>query len=412
MNKKFAPVAAFALLAGLSAVAGESIADKPQGFRFFNNHLTIKPYISLSYTYDSNIDTARNSDGDNIFMVSPGVDFEWRGERWELVGTLWYRYNAYCKYSQELGESSYGESLKYTYTTSKPGERGWSLALAERYNYISQSDGLNSGDGLGIWRDRERLNLSAALERRFTERWHADIIGQYDLLDYKNDPRKYAPLYGWQQASVGIEAGFAASKWTDILISGGYSGYRQKGGSGARNYSNDSQVWSAMAGLGTRATEKIQYRLLTGCSWLEYGGQSGSDAGWTYQLSANWRMTRQLQFSALGSSYYQPSERSRGQAVKVYALSGGVSYLTLGDKLTLSANVAYRIENSVYADRILAANNDYDEKILSVRLGANYLVNRWMSLFANVTWEEDWNDNNDRYNYDRFRGTIGVRFHY
>jgi hypothetical protein len=310
-----------------------------------------------------------------------------------------------------MGENSYGESLKYNWTTSKPGERGWSLALAERYAYISQSDDINSGDGRGIWRDRERFDASAAIERRFTERWHADLMGQYNWLDYKNDTGKYAPLYGWQQFSAGLEAGFAASKWTDLLVAGGYSGYRQKGGSGYRNYSNESQVWTVMGGIGTHATEKIQYRALAGASWLEYGGHSGADCGWTYQLSGNWRVTRQVQLSLLGSSYYQPSERSIGQAIKVYALSAGVSYLTLGDKMNLNANIAFRHEENVYADRYLAAGNDYDEDILSARLGATYTINRWMSLFATIAWEEDWCEY-DRYDYDRFRGTVGVRFHY
>ena len=226
-------------VAAALAVSAAFAEDKPTGFRFFNNHLTIKPYVSLSYTYDSNVDTTKHSSDDSIFMVSPGADFEWKGDRWSLVGTLFYSYNAYCDYSDELGSSSYGESLKYNWTTSKPGEKGWSLALSERYAFISQNDSLNSGDGRGVWRDRQRMNVAGALERRFTERWHADLSGQYDWLDYKNDTGKYAPLYGWSEVSAGLEAGFAASKWTDLLVAGCYSAYRQNSGShGNRNYSN------------------------------------------------------------------------------------------------------------------------------------------------------------------------------
>ncbi len=410
-SKLFTIVAA--VMAASAATAGGSVADKPMGFRFFNNHLTVKPYVSLSYTYDSNIDTTKHSVDDSIFMVSPGVDFVWKGERWSLTGSLFYQYNAYCDYSDELGSSSYGESLKYTWSNSKQGERGWSLALSERYAFISQSDGLNSGAGRGIWRDREVLDFAGVIERRFTERWHMDLSGQYNLLDYDNSTGKYLPLYGWQQFSAGLEFGFAASKWTDLLVAGGYSGYRQKnGGTGYHNYSNDSQSWTVMGGLGTRATEKIQYRALVGASWLDYGGRSGADSGWTYELSGNWRLTRQVQLSLLGSSYYQPSERARGSAVKVYALSAGASYLTLGDKLVLSANIAYRHEQNVYSDRVLSGNNAYDEDLLSARLSANYTINRWMSVFASTEWEEDWCDSRRDYDYDRFRGTIGVRFHY
>ena len=402
-------VATFSVIPAL--IAGESVADKPQGFRFFNQHLTIKPYVALSYTYDSNVDTTRHAESDSIFCIQPGADFEWKGERWALVGSLWYRRNAYCEYANEMGENSWGESLAYKWTTSKQNERGWSLVLAEKYRYTDQSDALGSGDGRGIWRDREALDASGVIQRRFTERLHAEVMAQYNWLDYKNDTGKYAPLYGWSEWSAGAQAGYAASKWTDLLVAGGYSHYTQKKGRGYRNYSNDSQVWTIQAGLGTHATEKITYRALMGVSWLEYGGHANADCGWTYSLDANWKITRQLQVSALGKSYYQPSERTVGQAIKVYSLSGGLSYLTLGDKMTLTANVAWRYEDTCYNDRYLGYGNNFDETILSFRFGADYVINRWMSVFAAFTWEEEWCDVKT-YGYDRFRGTIGMRFHY
>lgn len=412
MNKHLTvlTIATFTVAPSLFA-AGGSEADKPQGFRFFNQHLTIKPYVSLSYSYDSNVDTMQKSIGDSIFCLQPGADFEWKGERWALVGSLWYRRNSYCKYSNEMGENSFGESLAYKWTTSSQKEKGWSLILAEKYRYIDQADAIGSGDGRGIWRDREAFDITGEVQRRFSERLHAEVIGQYNWLDYKNDTGKYAPLYGWSSWSVGAEAGYAVSKWTDILVSGGYSHYLQKGGHGYHNYNNESKSWTLHAGLGSHATERITYRALMGMSWLDYGGRSNADCGWTYSLSGNWRVNRQWQVSVLGRSYYQPSERSRGQAIKVYSLSGGVSYLTLADKMTLTANVAWRYEDTCYNDRYLAHGNDFDESILSFRLGATYIINRWMSVFAHLTWEEEWCDRRS-YDYHRFRGTIGMRFHY
>jgi hypothetical protein len=412
MSKLTFTTAVAASLAASVFAAGGSEADKPQGFRFFNQHLTIKPYVALSYTYDSNFDTTHKAESDSIFCVNPGAEFVWKSDRWSLAGTAWYRWNTYVHNNGNMGENSYGESLSYKWATSRPDEKGWTLMLGERYQYINQSDGLDTRSGRGIWRDRQSLDLNGVLERRFTERWHADLLGQYTWLDYKNDTGKYAPLYGWSEWAVGAEAGYAASPWTDLLLAGGYAHYTQHGGHGYRNYSNESEVWSVQGGIATRATEKISYRALLGASWLEYGGHSNADVGWTYSLSANWRITRQLQWSALGSSYYQPSERTRGQAVKVYALSTGLSYLTLGDKMTLSGNIAFRHEDVVYSDRYLAYGNDYDEDFFSARVGADYILNRWMSLFANFTWEEEWCDKHSDYDYHRFRGTVGVRFHY
>ena len=410
MNNKMTSLVALSVCAVLPAFSGESMDDKPRGFRFFNQHLTIKPYVSLSYTYDSNIDTARHSDSDSIFCVNPGADFDWVGDRWALSGNVWYRRNAYCKYRKAMGENGWGESLAYKWTTGPQTEKGWSLIIAEKYQLIDQGDSFTTEKGRGIWRDREAIDVSGALERRFTERLHADVQGQYNWLDYRNDTGKYMPLYGWSAYSIGLEAGYAASKWTDLLVAGGYTDYTQKGGTGYKHYSNDSQVWTVQAGLGTHATEKITYRVLVGASSLSYGGHSNVDSGWSYSLSSNWRATRQLQFSALGSSYYQPSERTLGQAIKVYSLSAGVSYLTFGDKLNLTGNIAWRYEESVYNDRYLAANEE-DETILSARIGADYLINRWASVFANFTWEKEFCDNT-AYEYDRYRFTVGVRFHY
>lgn len=391
--------------------------SRPTGFRFFNNHLTIKPYVSLTYTYDSNVDTTHHSVDDSIFAVMPGADFEWRGERWALTGSLWYRYRYFCEYNHDLGENSYGENLAYTYTSSAKNEKGWTLMLSERYGFFNQSDDITSKNGRGVWRDRETLDIAGVLERRFTERWHMDVQGQYSWLDYKNDTGHYAPLYGWSQYSAGVQAGYAASKWTDLLVAAGYSRYDQKTSSHgyalSRNYSNNSDAYSIQAGLGSHMTENITYRALMGASWFDYGNAGDTESGWTYTLSANWRIHRQVQLSLLGSSFYQPSERYVGQAVKVYTLSGGVSYLTLGDRLNLNANISWRYEENCYSDDAYTRRQNYDESWLSARLGADYLVNRWMSVFANVIWEEEWtgNGNND-YDYDRVRATLGVRFHY
>ena len=94
------------------------------------------------------------------------------------------------------------------------------------------------------------------------------------------------------------------------------------------------------------------------------------------------------------------------------ALSAGVSYLTLGDRLNLHGDIAFRYEENAYSDKYLSAGNDYDETILSARLGATYTINRWVSVFANLMWEEEWCEKNDAYDYDRFRGTLGLRLHY
>lgn len=390
--------------------------SRPTGFRFFNQHLTIKPYVSLSYTYDSNIDSDSSNEDDSVFAVNPAVDFEWHGAKWMLVGNIWYRHRYFCEFNDQMGENSYGESLQYRYSSSAQNAKGWSLMLSERYAFINQSDDLDSQGGRGIWRDRQTLDVSGVLERRFTERWHMDIQGQYSWLDYDNQTGRYAPLFGWSQYSAGAQLGYAASKWTDLLVAAGYSRYDQDIDYNdirtSRSYNEQSDAYSIQGGLGTRATERISYRALMGASWFDYGGGGYTDCGWTYTLSANWRVHRQVQLSLLGSSYYQPSDQYIGQAEKIYNLSAGVSYLTLGDRLRLSANLMWRFSETCYADSVYTSSYKYDRTHLSARFAADYLLNRWTSIFAHVIWDDESTDTNSYYDYNRIRGVFGIRLHY
>ena len=390
--------------------------SRPTGFRFFNQHLTIKPYVSLSYTYDSNIDSDSSNEDDSVFAVNPAVDFEWHGAKWMLVGNIWYRHRYFCEFNDQMGENSYGESLQYRYSSSAQNAKGWSLMLSERYAFINQSDDLDSQGGRGIWRDRQTLDVTGVLERRFTERWHMDIQGQYSWLDYDNQTGRYAPLFGWSQYSAGAQLGYAASKWTDLLVAAGYSRYDQDIDYNdirtSRSYNEQSDAYSIQGGVGTRATERISYRALMGASWFDYGGGGYTDCGWTYTLSANWRVHRQVQLSLLGSSYYQPSDQYIGQAEKIYNLSAGVSYLTLGDRLKLSANLMWRFNETCYADSVYTSRYKYDRTHLSARFAADYLLNRWTSIFAHVIWDDESTDTNSYYDYNRIRGVFGVRLHY
>lgn len=376
----------------------------PTGFRFFDQHLIIRPYVSLSVTYDSNIDSDKKQKNDDvIFRVNPGFDLVWYGERWKLDGRAWYDWDLYCDYHDRLGKDSYGEELAYAWTTSDPAHKGWSLMLSERYAYVSQSDNLQDG-GRGYWRDREAVTAVGAMERRFSSRWHVNLSAQYYWIDYKRDGSKYLPMYSWSQWAIAAETGWVFTKWTDLIISAGYSRYDYS------QYAGRTQAYQLMAGLATRATERIQYRALAGISQLDYGRNAGVDRGWVYQLSANWKATRKLGFSVRGESHYQPSERAVGSANHVYSIGAGATYRTLGDKGTVSFDLAYRREDTVYTQQ--GGHSDYYEDFLSVRLQLNYMLNRWVSLFGSFIYEQEWNQSKDDYEYDRIRATLGVRVHY
>ena len=414
--------AVVALIAGVASaqqgVTKPQTDSRPTGFRFFNNRLTIKPHVSLSYTYDTNVDADSTEVDDSVFAVKPAVDFEWHGSKWLVVGDLWYRHRYFCKYNDQLGENSYGEALRYKYVSTAQDQTGWTLMLSERYANISQSDDLNfGGDGRGIWRNRQTFDAAGVVERRFADKWHLSVQGQYSWLDYENQRGRYSPLFGWHQYSVGSQFGYMASKWTDLLVSAGYSMYDQDLSGNlyktSRKYNDQSESYSIQAGIGTRANESIHYRALMGASWFDYGGGNSTDCGWTYSLSGNWRIRRHLNFTVLGTSYYQPSDQYVGQASKVYTLSGGLSYLTLGDRLNLSLNVAWRFDETCYSDEWYNSSQNYNRELFSTRFAADYLLNRWTSVYAHLIWDSQGTDGrNSLYEYDRVRAVFGVRLHY
>ncbi len=400
-----------------AAVAGDY--DRPQGFKI-GDRLTLTPYVSLSYTYDSNVDSAKHSKSGSNWSVNPGLGLSYVGENWGLTGTAWYQYHAYNRYTSQLNESSYGEQLAFDWRDSRPDEKGWTAKMTERFHQIAQDDDMSNHNGRGMGRDRKEFSVEGVVERRLNRNVHLAMTASYYLLDYDNDVKKYAPMYGWKRATVGGEAGYMASKWTDFIIHGDYMWYDQdnnklRSGRYYEGYTRrgkkinaDSNGWTLMGGIATRATERISYRVIGGYSRFDYGDGAKKLGGFTYQAAANWIISDTLSFTALGSSYYQPSENSYGTAQKVHTMSAGLAKSFVRGKLTGNVDVAYRKQTTEYAEYDM---DKYDEDIWTSRIGMNYHLNRFFTFFARLEYQFTDSDHRD-YEYDRWRGTVGVRISY
>jgi hypothetical protein len=413
MNAKF-PTLAIALSATVLTASADFV-DRPKGYKI-GERLTLRPYVSLSYTYDSNIDSSKKSKDASIWVVNPGLGAEYLAENWEITGRAWYNYHGYSRYSSRLNQSSYGENLSLKWTDSLPDERGWSVMLTESFSQIAQDDDMTAHDGRGIGRDRRTFQAAAVVERRINERWHAAAEGSYYLLDYENNIHEYAPLYGWKRWTVGGEAGYAASKWTDFLLAANYQWYTQDNipNNSRYAYADRSRGWSVMAGLGTRATERLSYRLLTGWSRFDYAnGDAEETDGWTYQASAKWKISDTWNMMALAASYYQPSEREACSSIRVDSISWGVAHTMVRGKLNATFDLAYRRESHDYS---FSRNYTYDDDIITTRLGLNYTVNRFLSVYGRLEYQTDMCDGGNvrghNYDYDRFRGTVGLSLTY
>jgi hypothetical protein len=244
------------------------------------------------------------------------------------------------------------------------------------------------------------------------------------MLDYDNNVKKYAPMYGWKRTTAGGEAGFMASKWTDIILAANYQWYQMDNAKTTR-YADDSKGWNVMGGFGTRATERISYRLLAGWSHFEYAGGgkgvNGGDKevdGWTYQLSGKWKLADTWNTMLLAASYYQPSEYEVGSAIRVDSISWGIAHSMIRRKLAATFDINYRHETHEYSDDW---RNDYDSDYITARIGLTYTLNRFLQVFGRVEYQTRMCDGGGLgkggvgthdYDYDRFRGTVGMRLTY
>ncbi len=399
--------------ASCALTAAADFVDRPRGFKV-GERLTLRPYVSLSYTYDSNIDSNKHGQDASIVVVNPGIGAEYVDDNWEIAGRAWYRYHGYSRYSKRLNQSSFGENLSFKWTDSLPNERGWSLMLTESFTQIAQDDDMTSSGGRGVGRDRKTFQFSGVLERRINERWHAAVEGSLYYLDYENNMKEYAPLYGWKRTTLGGEVGYAASKWTDFLVAANYQWYDQDNATtvNGRRYSNGSDGYTLMAGLGTRATERISYRILTGWSRFDYSNADQVN-GWVYQVSGKWKISDNWNTMLLASSYYQPSEREASSAIRVDSISWGLGHSMIRGKLNSTFDICYRRETHEYSS---SGNLNYDDDIITARLGLNYTINRFLQLYGSLEYQTDMCDGGDvrghQYDYDRFRGTVGMRLTY
>ncbi|MCR5414682.1 MAG: outer membrane beta-barrel protein [Kiritimatiellae bacterium] len=421
MKKSY--LASAVAVAAVAAQAG--IMDEPAGIKMLNERLTLSPYVALSYTYDSNIDQSKHSKSGSQWSVNPGINATYKGENWKLDGMVFYKYHAYNRYTSQLNSSSYGERMKFTWASAAADEPGWRVMFSENFQQIAQDDDASNHDGRGIGRDRKQFQAEGAIERRINRYFHAAATANYYLLDYDNDVDKYATMYGWKRLSIGGEIGYTASKWSDIILAADYQWYWQDNNHGSSSYgeasrrghdvSSDSKGFSVMGGIGSHMTERIEYRVLAGWSRFEYGDGAKDLDGWTYRANAKWQLddANTLNIMALGSSYYQPSERSYGSAIKVYTASIGAAKGLVRNTINATVDLSYRRETHEYTEYSADA---YDEDIITARIGLSYKINRIASVYGNLEYQTEETSNGHgighTYDYDRFRGTVGVRLTY
>lgn len=415
-GKRFSKLA-FALASVAAATASAEVLDRPAGIKI-GQRMTLRPYVSAAVTWDSN-PGGRSSDvsGDMMWTVSPAFNLDYHDDNWSLLLNGYYRYHAYTKSKNvdRYNQHNYGENLRWNWSNSKGAEKGWSLMLSESYQRITMADDMSLADGRSYNGDRSQFDINGGVQRRFNENWHAELHGGYYDVEYDNDTdRQYTgTLYGWQRWIAGVQAGFAPSRWTDILVAAGYQGYNQDNAS-ASGVSRRSNGFTLQAGLGSYATERISYRALAGWSRFDYGDGASTANGFVYTLSGNWRISDTWSTMLLATSYYQPSEYAASSSSRVDAFSWGLAKSLVRGKLQAKLDLTYRHQTNDHATR--DSGSDYNIDVTTARFGLDYTLNRFLALFAYGEYLRSWNSesraNYGYCDYDRWRVTGGVRLSY
>lgn len=397
--------------------------DRPGGFKI-GQRMTLRPYVGLSYTLDSNVAARENAKGGYSWVVNPGMNFDYRGENWALNGGGFYRYSDHSKKAIEDDNHSYGQNLIFKWANSEPNARGWTLMISESYQRRNNTDDMLNSEGRGYSRDYDQFQIAGALQRRLTDKWHADVNASYYYLQYDNqrDKEHWQQMYGWDRLTLGSEVGYAHTKWTDFILAANYQWYNQdnnvyRGNSAANmnyaNLSSDSDAMSIYGGIASRATERISYRALVGWTKFKYAdGDSNSD-GVTYTVSGNWKISDTWNTMFLANSYFQPSEYEYGSSIRVDSISWGIAHSMIRGRLTSTLDFAYRRETRDYST---TSRSDYDVDTLTTRAGFNYQINRFFTLFSYLEYQfRNYNGSSGsayNYDYDRLRWTTGIRLTY
>ena len=137
-----------------AATVCADVLDREPGIKILNERATLLPYVALSYTYDSNVDSTKKATSGSQWIVNPGLELKYEDDNWVVSALVWYKYHAYNHYSSQLNSSSYGERLKWQWTNASGGGKGWTIMFTEKFEQIAQDDNLSSLGGRGMNRDR------------------------------------------------------------------------------------------------------------------------------------------------------------------------------------------------------------------------------------------------------------------
>lgn len=359
-----------------------------KGFRF-------SPYFKTGPFYDSNVPLRKNGKGSAGWNYTPGADISYVGNDWGLTLGGFFSYDQYfdSKFDPEWTASESASIYK---------EKGnWRVMLAQSYQRNKDvSFGLvNDSSFDGYSRMRDTIDVSAAVSWKAGPKTTLSLTAGYQSYWYEDE--QYS---GYDTYNVAAELARRVTEKTDFLVNAGLS-MRDSDLLAKMTYQ-----YSLMAGLGSRISEKIGYRIMAGGMYYQFEnnrGKSDDTFAPTFYGSLVWQLNRKWALTWSLNSGFTPS--TTAAQADGYRLNYGTS---LGVVYAMTRRLQLR------ADGIVTLTNyqgswgpQYDEwgDSESVRLSAAYELARHVFLFGSFKY---YINNTGIQDYDQYRADMGVTLRY
>ncbi len=366
------------------------------GITFGNNSFRLSPYFKTGYFYDSN--PANAPDGNarkkesSGWNYTPGLDFAYTGNDWGFSLGGYYSYDDYFEkiFKDEYTFSERGQVYKksdrwratFTETYWRTKDLGYDLA---------ELGGGYSGAGL-----RDNLNVAGALSWDATEK--SSLAGSVAYSKTWYDDDSYA---GYSSYAFTGEYDHQLTAKTMIILQAGFT-------IDDRDERSDySYQYSFMAGLGSRLTEKVRYRLLVGLMYYEYADTT--QVAPSVSGSLTWQIDRKWALSWMANSSFQPSYAD------AYANGYQLTYATsLGVVYKPTQRIQFRLDGVAqiykYEGDWGTAYDDYSDSE-SIRGSVSWYANRYVSVYASARYYLN-NSATPDSDYDSFRVDLGLTVRY
>jgi hypothetical protein len=254
-----------------------------------------------------------------------------------------------------------------------------------------------------LWEDRREFALNASIARVLTPKTRIQLdLGSEDV-KYKNEA-----LYDWRQYSADLSVARVLTPKSDVFVGVGTALEESESSSGF------SKSYRVNAGLASRATEKITYRIAVGAEAFDPAGSQNESMTLApyYQLGATWRASRKWSWTASGQGQHQNSEETAGNYGVVYTFGLGSTYQP-NRRMSVATKALWRCDQNEIQVVDPATGNltDRVDNEFGIRTDLNYRLNKYASLRlgGEAMTQVSTIDANE---YKRFRVDMGLNFRY